>query len=272
MGSGSSAVKPFRHNSARSGSGGSQKSRFQSDADPDFQHPFRNKFPGEITDLEEEAIDLVEGGRNVKEIDHSKSRRHQRIEETAAANSYPTGRRQDSQQNPFEIETEAEYPLPITHEDPFRSSRSRGEGRGGGGVKSQTRRMGTESKSLPAPTATPAMTWNHRQSFPSDVTGLSKATKKISRSRLSYEDSCDEGMEAASMVDPKILTSQALSEIDHLLSSEAEKRDKADAFLVNLSRKRGQSVANSIEPRHVSRCFLSFFYRSPSGLLAYCCK
>ena len=272
MGSGSSSdVKPFRGNSERFESRTSNWSSFESEADQHFQQSFRNKFGGEKFDLSEEAGDPFEEGGNVKEIDHSNIRPHQTAEKIAAANRYPAGQRQDSERNPFEIETEAGHPLSITHSDPFRSSLPKKEE-----GENQKETTWTEPNSY----AAQGMAWNHRQFLSSDVAGLSNATKKkISRSRLSYEDSCDEGAEGECMKsDPKILTSQALSEIDHLLSSEAEKRDQTEAFLVNLNRKRGQSVANAVEPRHVS--LISLFYRLslslslslPSGLLECCCK
>jgi hypothetical protein len=261
MGTGSSSgVEPFheRHDQFNSG----YRSRFSSEGEqyPE-DHPFGNKFQSNGIDGEGEEYAEFFGAKG-SQIDHPRIHRHQEEEITPAAYKHPSGgRRKDSERNPFEIETEAEYPLSITDS----STRERGLGRGSVKNHQSSRTWSDRRESGTAQ----RMAWNQRQA--SDVAGLSNSgTKKISRSRLSYEDSCDEGLVRENIrSDPKILTDETLTEIDHLLYSEVVNKDRAEAFLVNLdNKKRGQSVSNSIEPRHVSIPFFAVYpLLSPASFL-----
>ena len=259
MGSGSSSiVKPF---DGESRSGSERELPLVHASFRNSQHLSRSNTVSREAD---EACDPPsERSKNVKEIDQANMPLQR--QEIAWSNRPSTGHRQDSEKNPFEIETEAPASASLTgvSAHPWRRGSRAVEGR----ASAENRQPGTwpHAESFAAHAG---MAWNGRQTICFDVDGLSGKTKQISRSRLSYEDSCDEETEpeleteAAVGADPRLLTSGSLSEIDRLLYSdaEAEARTHAEASVASVNRKRGQSVAGVSQARHVS--FISLFYRS----------
>lgn len=255
MGSGSSStVEPFKHSFTRSESGNSSRGQFPSDAVPNPEHPFWNNVsPHSGIIGAGEVGDPAHAARNVSEIDHSDSGPYTRQDITSPSSGYPRiERRQDSQRNPFEIETEASDRLSITHANSYTSPQKEEETRER--LKSRPSETWANGESF----GPQGMAWNHEAgtAISADVARLPNTTKRISRSRVSHEDSCDEEMGGGMRPDPKLLTSQALSEIDHLLSADDDQRNPAHAFLLNLDRKRDQSVADVMEGRHVSLILL----------------
>lgn len=248
MGSGSSsAVKPFKRRFSRSESRNSSRSQFPPDILPNFQqHLIRNKEESHSEIIADANQAQQRKARNVSEIHHPSIRGFS-TEDAITSSPFTRMRwRQESERNPFEImdTSEASDRLPITHS----ASSATGE-------KTIRHASPAEVWAAGESFSRQGMAWNQEAVISADVDRLSNRTKRISRSVLSHEDSADEATTGRS--DPRLLTSQALSEIDHLLSShDDEQGNRADAFLLSLDRKRGQSVFDVTDGRHVSLIFL----------------